>query len=139
MVGKEFIVAGKAIFTVSSLVTGNRYTYKIVRGKETDKYPNPAYFVYFLTGPSNETDYTYLGVLDPNNGFTRLTKASKCTEDSAPVKAIRWILVRMWQNQDISQCEIRHEGNCGRCGRRLTVPESIDIGLGPECAGKVWN
>jgi hypothetical protein len=27
-----------------------------------------------------------------------------------------------------------HEGRCGRCGRKLTVPESIESGFGPECA-----
>ncbi|MGQ4872128.1 MAG: DUF6011 domain-containing protein, partial [Candidatus Thorarchaeota archaeon] len=26
---------------------------------------------------------------------------------------------------------IWHEGKCGRCGRRLTVPESIESGYGP--------
>jgi hypothetical protein len=32
---------------------------------------------------------------------------------------------------------IWHEGRCGRCGRRLTVPESIESGYGPECIGKI--
>ena len=30
-----------------------------------------------------------------------------------------------------------HDGKCGRCGRKLTVPESIQSGLGPVCAGQV--
>jgi hypothetical protein len=29
--------------------------------------------------------------------------------------------------------EIWHEGRCGKCGRTLTVPDSIANGLGPEC------
>ena len=33
--------------------------------------------------------------------------------------------------------EIWHEGKCGRCGRKLTVPESIACGFGPECIGMV--
>lgn len=36
-----------------------------------------------------------------------------------------------------SQIEVWHEGRCGACGRRLTVPESIANGLGPVCAGHV--
>jgi hypothetical protein len=32
--------------------------------------------------------------------------------------------------------EVWHEGRCGACGRRLTVPESIERGLGPECYGR---
>jgi hypothetical protein len=27
-----------------------------------------------------------------------------------------------------------HEGKCGRCGRLLTVPSSIESGIGPECS-----
>jgi hypothetical protein len=29
--------------------------------------------------------------------------------------------------------EIWHEGKCGKCGRQLTVPSSIETGIGPEC------
>jgi hypothetical protein len=32
--------------------------------------------------------------------------------------------------------EVWHEGHCMRCGRALTVPESISTGLGPVCAGR---
>ena len=35
--------------------------------------------------------------------------------------------------------EVWHEGICGRCGRKLTVPESVERGLGPECAGLVGH
>lgn len=36
--------------------------------------------------------------------------------------------------QALGRIEVWHEGRCGRCARRLTVPESILIGIGPECA-----
>lgn len=36
----------------------------------------------------------------------------------------------------LSRLQVWHEGRCGRCGRKLTVPSSIETGLGPECAGK---
>lgn len=34
----------------------------------------------------------------------------------------------------LDRVEVWHEGSCGRCGRKLTVPSSIETGLGPECA-----
>lgn len=34
---------------------------------------------------------------------------------------------------------IYHMGQCCRCGRALTVPSSIESGLGPYCAGKVFG
>jgi hypothetical protein len=30
--------------------------------------------------------------------------------------------------------EIWHEGTCCRCGKRLTVPASIELGMGADCA-----
>lgn len=35
--------------------------------------------------------------------------------------------------------EIWHEGKCGRCGRQLTVPESIESGFGPECVKMIGS
>lgn len=32
----------------------------------------------------------------------------------------------------------RATGTCVKCGRRLDVPESVDAGIGPVCAGKDW-
>jgi len=29
--------------------------------------------------------------------------------------------------------EFYHSGNCAKCGRKLTTPESIKNGLGPIC------
>ena len=31
--------------------------------------------------------------------------------------------------------EVWHEGRCGKCGRKLIVPESIARGIGPEKGG----
>jgi hypothetical protein len=30
--------------------------------------------------------------------------------------------------------EIWHQGRCGKCGKVLTVPKSIESGFGPECS-----
>lgn len=40
--------------------------------------------------------------------------------------------------------EVWHEGGCKHCGKKLTVPASIELGMGPDCAsmnGKLadWN
>lgn len=32
--------------------------------------------------------------------------------------------------------EVKEEDTCGRCGRSLTDPTSIDRGIGPECFGR---
>jgi hypothetical protein len=132
---RDFILAGNAYFTIRSQKTGTRYTYRVSLPRNEDRkkiYP-ASYFVALLTGPDNEGDYTYLGIIKDLNTF-RLTRASRMTSDSVPVRAFRYIFERLCLKQLPEDAEIFHEGRCGRCGRKLTVPESIERGIGPECA-----
>jgi|SRR5215469_10214411 len=134
----EYAVAGNATLTLRSTRTNTRYTYlvKAPMDKETGKRkPGNMLFVGLLTGPDNESDYTYLGVLR-NDEFV-ITKASKMREDSEPVKAFRYFIKKVFMEHEIpEQLEVFHDGTCGRCGRKLTVPESVESGIGPECAKK---
>lgn len=60
---------------------------------------------------------------------------SRVSPEAPSVKGFAWIVSRLAAGRDVAdQVELRHEGSCGRCGRKLTTPESIDTGLGPVCA-----
>lgn len=67
----------------------------------------------------------------------------RVSPDAPSVAGFRAVFTRL-QDKDAtlaSKADIRHEGRCGRCGRALTRPESIDTGLGPDCAekmGRAW-
>jgi hypothetical protein len=68
----------------------------------------------------------------------RLTKASRLGDDSTPVRVVRWALGLIWGEKSVPEgYAVHHEGRCGRCGRPLTVPSSIETGLGPDCAAKI--
>lgn len=134
----RFMLAGNAYFTLRSAKTGVRYTYRMDKADcricgDAPCTHEPRWFVSLLAGPDNTTDYVYLGMVQ--TGAFRRTKASKMTDDSPPVVAIKWALRALLQGKLPAQLEVWHEGRCGRCGRRLTVPESIAAGLGPDCAG----
>jgi hypothetical protein len=151
---KTFALAGNAILTVSSAKTGARYTFRIAAPSEkTEKgglkrdTTKELRFVSLLTGPDNTADYTYLGVikgvptLETGPTFA-LTAKSKLPEYSDPVKAARYLCERVIRHPEAPMppgLEVRHEGKCGCCGRKLTVPESIDRGIGPECASKMMG
>lgn len=127
----DFFEGGKAIFTVSNPI-GDHYTYKI---NKKEKGP---FFVSLLTGPDNSRDYTYLGVYHPKQHSVILTHASKFNETSTPVRVIRWAIIMIKDGAVIPRgYTIQHEGRCCRCGRMLTTPESIEQGIGPECAKKM--
>lgn len=130
-----FILAGDARFTIVSLRTGTRYTFRVRKGEPNDRYPEPAWFVSLLTGPDNESDYQYFGLL--KNGDFRLSPRSKMDNSSGPVAAMRWLLAHLIRGVEPKNTEVWHTGRCGKCGRALTVPASVASGYGPECAAKL--
>lgn len=49
-----------------------------------------------------------------------------------------WLWGRIVHEKDLPEkAQVWHEGRCGACNRPLTVPESIENGLGPVCASRV--
>lgn len=125
---RAFITAGRAVFTLEG--RDARYTFRV--NKSDDGH---ALFVGMLTGPDNTADYTYIGLLEERTGRLRLTRKSSYTDTSTPVVALRWALPIVWRGATLPEpAKLYHVGRCGRCGRALTVPSSIDAGIGPECA-----
>lgn len=138
----DFIKAGKAIFTVDN-GKGTHYTYKVTRKEDKDKV---FYFVNLLTGPDNTSNYTYMGMLvdssqwhrsnmaQPSSWYCKMTRASKFKNDSQSVKVLNWALMVVQGYKELPEgYSILHDGRCGRCGRLLTDPDSIKLGLGPIC------
>jgi len=80
-------------------------------------------------------DYTYLGYVKGGQ-LVRRGKI-KVSPNAPSSKAMAWLWPFVEQAQTPKQAEIWHSDKCARCGRKLTVPESIGRGLGPICAGKV--
>jgi hypothetical protein len=129
---RQFTLAGNATVTLQSEKTGAHYTYK-VRQADKDGEPMAFWFVQLLAGPDNGADYVYLGVIAGKDEVFRLTGKSKMTENSKPVAAFRYFWQHLQAGHIAPHCTVRHEGACGRCGRKLTEPASIDSGLGPHC------
>lgn len=127
---KAFVRGGNARFTLVSVTTGNRVTYR-VRASDDGK----VHFVKVLTGPDNGNSYTFLGTIFYSGEYHR-GRTSPIGADAMSARAFQWFFDRV-ADGDIDGLEFWHEGRCGRCGRALTVPESIATGFGPECAGKV--
>jgi Family of unknown function (DUF6011) len=134
----NFILAGNARFTLRSRATGARYTYRVSMADPNPKYPGHAWFVSVLTGPENTADYQYAGLIRGAAGGPTFawTGRSRLASSAPSVEAFRWTFARLALGHMPGNVEIWHEGRCGRCGRALTVPESIALGLGPECAGR---
>jgi hypothetical protein len=124
----QFILAGNAYFTVKNLNTGNRFSYRV----SSPKSKAPVHFVSVLTGPDNTNDYIFIGTIFNGSSF-RHSKKSRITSDAQSVKVFSWFFDKFQSGTLPEFVTVYPEGRCGRCGRRLTVPESILTGIGPEC------
>jgi len=132
---KNFVLAGNATITVRSGSTGSRFTFKVRTPKNAK---SPIWFVSLLTGSDNENNYEYFGQIRQNGSFDHGRK-SRITNDSTGAKAFRWLwnMVQANRSDVLDQADVWHEGQCGRCGRKLTVPESVSSGFGPECINHI--
>lgn len=162
----QLITAGRSILTVRSHRTSARYTLRFRRpdpepGKKQPIWvsvlggpeggylylpdPNPAMGERF-TGHEQVTPdrraWSFMGTIWPEEGrpwkYNHSAK-SKLPETDPAVKATAWIARMLPFSVDhlMKEADWWHEGRCGRCGRRLTVPESIESGFGPECARRI--
>lgn len=155
---KQFALAGNATFTVSNTATGNRFTFKVSKSK------NAAIahlrFVSVLVGPDNWLNYKFFGTIflskkvgekpveNPEFRFSKprvengVQKGAKIGVDAPSVVCFTWLWNNINALEKFKSVQIRHAGKCCRCGRKLTVPESIDSGVGAECAslmGLPWG
>jgi len=130
----RFITGGKATVTLVSKATEARFTYRVNVSDNPD-----LFFVSVLTGPDNESSYTYLGTLRreyaPGTSFVWKHGAkSKISPDAPSARGFNWAWANLKQGRIPHTLEVYHEGKCCRCGRKLTVPSSILSGIGPECS-----
>jgi hypothetical protein len=119
----KFIFAGDSVFTVINTTTDNRFTFSLKLAKDSN-----LYFVKVLSGPDS---YTYIGTCA--KGYFKHSRKSVISSEAQSVKVFNYVLNRLRTNTLQDFVEVWHEGKCGMCGRALTVPSSIQTGIGPNC------
>ncbi len=131
----NYVLAGKSIFTIKN-EKGLHFTFKITDINRIDPdAKKELWFVKVLTGADNTNDYSFLGSIqkDDLRFFYKHSPKSKITKDAQSARVIDWLIKSLQTKSLPDRIELFHEGFCGRCGRKLTVPESILSGYGPEC------
>lgn len=88
-----------------------------------------------MTGSDNEVSFQFIGSV-PMNGdlvYSPSLAAKAPAEKAEFAKTVlNWTFGAV-QRGDLKTVRVLHEAVCARCGRKLTVPESIDSFMGPEC------
>lgn len=138
-----YLTAGKCTFTLYSRKLDKRYTYHVVQDAKVKN----RYIVSLFFGNDNADyahSYRFLGLfysdtmrLKNNSIGTAKQDASRMLDYFLDVVSER----REWPDT----CEFYPSTHCARCGRKLTTPESVTRGIGPDClealgsAGKTWD
>jgi hypothetical protein len=101
--------------------------------------------VSLMTGSDNESSYTGFAFLNNSSVKVWRKKQDKLTNCYATL--LECIFATL-ENSDLEQVEsafdcfgrtykVMLSKRCYRCNRKLTNPESIRLGVGPECATKI--
>jgi hypothetical protein len=135
----QFMLGGNATVTLVSKKTEARFTYRITANDD-----GTTHFVMVLRGADNEADYSYLGRIVAYANRNKLwigrkvPRAGDIGADAPSARAFEYAWHHLSEIGQIpAQLEVWHQGKCGRCGRKLTVPASIASGFGPECINYV--
>jgi hypothetical protein len=139
----QYMMAGKSTFTIKNEVSGNRFTYKVNRKKPVGGIEQNVWFVSVLYNPNNESDYKYIGTIFKDSAeeppVFRHTSKSKVSREAQSFQTFEYVFTHLMNKSLKSIVNIYRSNRCGRCGKKLTVPESIMNGLGPDCAGKAYQ
>lgn len=136
---RDFLLGGKAAFVIKN-PAGNKFEFSVRKGKPTEQYPNPSYFVSLRDGnhPKSRYGSVYMGLLDSQTGKIRHTRNSNFGPDSTEFKVAQWAITLIGRGEKAPDgYTLNHTGKCGVCGRKLTDEESVKTGIGPICRDKV--
>lgn len=138
----DFLLGGNCTASVMSTKTGKKFTYNLqVRLDEKGQRIDGDTQMYFVKIDTNYLDFVYAGYIKVNRVTRTLTytKGAKGAYDDTapPIKGLIWILERCLDGRSTDGLEVYHLGTCGKCGRPLTDPVSIETGLGPKCGGRI--
>lgn len=146
----NFVLAGNSTFTLRNKETKARYTYKVRRPRRRVDNPDGEghkmvlqdYFeVFLLCLPENAsiTSYQKFGELHLDDELDLEWTRTRNLQAGEAIRGWEWFWGKLEQARvekrelNFQRLEFWHEGRCGRCGKKLTVPESIADGLGPKC------
>jgi hypothetical protein len=116
--------------TIKNRETGDYRTFRIhtvQRGPLKEKR-----ILSLLTGPDNNHDYKSFAFVNDDGRIHVWQKYRGQGNWNAYAHMIRMIVVEE-DPQWVEKYDHLLEGRCARCNRKLTVPESIESGYGPEC------
>lgn len=130
----QFFFAGKATLTFLNREKGTHMTVKIkqIKDRKDRKTLLPIFYVFVSIVGDQEYGFRFAGTIFKE---TMTYKLGRDVKEGDQLEKIMKFFMRALSNPDPlkTRVSLLHEGSCCRCSRKLTHPESIDTGFGPEC------
>lgn len=121
-------------YTIQNRETGEHRTFRIRTQPQDAKFAPGKRTVALLDGPDNWTNYRTFGFVTERGVYP----FRKHQDDAYGVYArLLTVLLLNPEHAAHGRYEVLVEAKCYRCNRKLTHPESIRTGIGPECAGRI--
>jgi len=121
--------------TYTVVLPGGDYRTLRIRTQAPDASFKPgSRIISFLNGPDNWRNYQGFGEVLPGNQLKVWQKHESAT---TIITCASILLSGPEAMVDGLKAYGKASGSCGICGRKLTTPESIELGIGPVCAGKM--
>jgi hypothetical protein len=114
------------------LADGSHRTFRVRTQSEDAEFAPNQQIIATLVGPDNSGDYKGWGFI--NNGRINVWKSRQNKIGDWYEIADAALFTNDYKKAGLAYAT--QSGNCYRCNRLLTEPESIARGLGPICAGK---
>lgn len=125
----KFLTSKKPIFTIKSLATGQHYSYQL---KSSTQPLRRTPSVSFVTANPLGSGSTYIGHI--SWAWLVLSSGVKGDAQHPAFTPLHWYIKQLHKGSVPTAATLEHNGTCGKCGRPLTDPDSIQLGLGPTCA-----
>lgn len=128
----NYIQNGRAMFVITSEQTKQSFTFRM-------KYPQGnSSGTMFIQYKGMDHRFLYLGNFNPQDDSVYLTRKTNPYMRNHPAQqALFWLFEQMKKLGRFPKgVTVHHDGRCGKCGRTLTDPHSLRIGIGPECFKK---
>ena len=133
----QFMLAGKCEFVLHSSKTNEDFKYEMTKKKSDSKEDSFIYFTSLIKG----NEKIYAGVIWFNNDTQEFRfstgKNGKVEPSNISIKSLIFVLNKLVKEETVQHLVVYHVGKCGKCGKKLTTPESILTGLGPTCSNKI--
>jgi len=89
-----------------------------------------------LIGPDNTSSYKGFAFVNDNDGII-VWNNQRTQKNWQVVKILRSLSIEGKSSRYYDKVEMVLSKRCMRCNRKLTTPESLELGIGPFCKGKL--